>query len=321
VAIPDFHFAWYTFNEFSTTNAFPGAVYAVAGCSSFEGRKEVSMRRISAMCVLTAGLFVLCIGTGVADVRLSEVSGVVEVYQAHEKAWKVSISGAQLMPGDRVRCHTKAAAALVYDDGTTLRLKGATMLQIIVNGYRLRYGSTWVKVVKQGTRFRTLTPNAVVSVRGTIYAVSTRRVAEFDAGLGKATSSADFLSSLPRAHIAGTSLLLAMLDTGIPTTGVRVYRGKVHVAPATSDGVPSGPGSMVIAGHSLTCAGSDLSGDLLLDVDDYKEWGIGYRRYFMPDGDGDSPLHEEQGSLSAPRGTGGGGTTGAIGNLKILQQE
>lgn len=225
-----------------------------------------------------------------APVQLVEVSGVLQLQRTGTGSWDACSSGVAVSPGDCLRTAEGGAACLVYADGTRLKIKGSTEIQLLASGYRLRYGATWVRVVKQGSRFVTMTPNAVVSVRGTVYSVTADRgAARLGQGLTDAMRSGSFLRSLPRAHVAGGSVLLGLLDRATCVSSVRVYRGVVGVAPLSPAGGEGDAEMLVTAGHAMDVTGAATSASRLLDVDDYKEWGIGFRRLFMDESGSAAP--------------------------------
>ena len=216
-----------------------------------------------------------------ASVRLVEVSGLIEVLRPKASVWQPCSSGSSINPGDRLRCNASGAASLLYADGTQLKLKGKTFIQLLESGYRLKHGHTWVRVIRQGTKFRTITPNAVVSVRGTIYSVSSHRQSKaVSQDFINAARSSQFTAAIPRAHLASGSLLLAMLGQVGQTSTVKVFRGKVAVEPLCH-GVGTRNEYMVEAGRSLEVAATEAKNHRQLEVDDYREWFIGYRRHFM----------------------------------------
>ena len=237
---------------------------------------------VTSLCIVVSLAFLIQTPLALAaSVRLVEVSGLIEVLRPGAKAWQPCSSGSSINPGDRLRCNDSGAASLLYADGTQLKIKGKTLIQLLESGYRLKHGYTWVRVVRQGTKFRTLTPNAVVSVRGTIYSVSAHRQASaVSQDFINAARSSQFTAAIPKAHLASGSLLLAMLGQMGCTSKVKVFRGKVAVEPLCH-GVGTRNEYLVEAGHSLDVAAAEAKNHKLLDVDDYREWFIGYRRHFM----------------------------------------
>ena len=85
--------------------------------------------------------------------------------------WRDVSGDIQLGFGDRIRTGQDTKALLFYRDSGRLKVLPNTDMQILAQGVRLKYGGTWIKIFKKGTKFAAETPNAVASVRGTVYTV------------------------------------------------------------------------------------------------------------------------------------------------------
>ncbi len=94
----------------------------------------------------------------------------VEVLSNGGTQWRLVERRDVLGFGDRIRTNG-CEARLLYPDRTWIKLKPHTMVQLLVDGLRLKAGATWVRVVKRGRHFAVHTPNAVASVKGTIFSV------------------------------------------------------------------------------------------------------------------------------------------------------
>lgn len=197
--------------------------------------KDIAMRLAALL-----GFFVLCLlptFVYASSGHLTQVSGLVKVYSTQSGGWVNGRSGLAISPGDRVRTTDNGGAVLSYNDGSELRINRSSSVQILAAGYRLRYGNTWVRFVKQGNHFRTITPNAVVSVRGTIYTVEVKRdFATVVADWKKTVGEAPYVVDAPKAHVASSSLLLSLLSGTGTVSSVNVHRGKVAVASLDSNG-------------------------------------------------------------------------------------
>jgi len=268
---------------------------------------------------MVALLFVWAISvpTFAQTVQLTEVSGRLELQRSGTTVWEPCHSGTSAGPGDRIRCGDDGAASLMYADGTNLRVKGATYLQLLTAGYRLKYGESWVRVTKRGSQFKTFTPNAVVSVRGTIYSVSAHRQATaFSADVSGAARSTRFINALPKAHLAGSELVLAMLG-GLDNvvSEVKVFRGQVAVESLCATTGPRHEYALD-AGHMLVASGSTIEGHRLLDVDDYKAWSIDFRRRFVersvPAADGTADAIDDGDDVP---------TIGTTGSVRLLKND
>lgn len=85
--------------------------------------------------------------------------------------WKSVQGDMELSVGDRIRTGENTKALLFYRDSGRMKLLPNTDLQILAQGIRIKRGTTWIKIFKRGTNFYAETPNAVASVRGTVYTV------------------------------------------------------------------------------------------------------------------------------------------------------
>lgn len=235
--------------------------------------KDILMRLVAItgfflLCLLPA---FVCASTG----HLTQVSGLVSVYSSQSGEWVNGSSGLAISPGDRVKTSENGAAILSYSDGSELRINKSSSIQILAAGYRLRYGNTWVRFVKQGNHFRTITPNAVVSVRGTIYTVEVKRdfasiVSDWKATVGKAP----FIADAPKAHVASSSLLLSLLSGAGTVSSVNVYRGTVAVSSVSDNGTESvGKETLVTKGLGLYVSGNGISVPENYDISTEKIWG------------------------------------------------
>ena len=234
--------------------------------------KDIAMRLAALL-----GFCVLCLlpSSAYASIgHLSQVSGLVKVYSHQSRAWLNGRSGQPVSPGDRVRTSENGAAILSYNDGSELRINRSTSLQFVAAGYRLRCGNTWVRFVKQGNNFRTITPNAVVSVRGTIYTVEVKRnLASIMADWKKTVSGASFVPGAPKAHVASSSLLLSILAGSGTVSTVNVHRGKVAVLPVVSTGAVSTESETVLTkGMGLYVSSKGISSPANFDESVTKVW-------------------------------------------------
>jgi hypothetical protein len=116
-------------------------------------------------------------------------------------------------------------------------LKPSTTLQVIVDGLRLYRGQTWIKVVKQGSGFRCITPSAIASVRGTKFSVEVPSIARlFHARYVNEFFNPRHLVGGLKAQLVATSIGLAVLASlvqdapgGQVPVATKVFEGKVFV--------------------------------------------------------------------------------------------
>jgi len=95
----------------------------------------------------------------------------ISVMRRGSETWQPVTGDQQLGLGDRVRTGGDTRALLFYRDSGRLKVLPDTDMQILAHGIRVNQGGTWIKIFKRGTKFQAETPNAVASVRGTVYTV------------------------------------------------------------------------------------------------------------------------------------------------------
>jgi len=110
------------------------------------------------------------------EARISVASGAVELGRGEPPDWKPAESGDTLVPGDRVRTGEDGRAELALGDATLrlypnslLRLPGADAKS--ATSVELDAGSSLFDVLRRGETFEVHTPEVVVSVKGTRFAV------------------------------------------------------------------------------------------------------------------------------------------------------
>jgi ferric-dicitrate binding protein FerR (iron transport regulator) len=153
-----------------------GAARAFAGL----GRRGLVLAPAAA--VVAAALFVT-LGPGAPPAEASTLTvfaGGVE--RASGSGWEPLADSAQLRAGTRLRTSTDGRAVLTLEDGSTVSLEPDTELtieQLRTTGdtrevvLRLARGRLWNDVAEAaGGSYRVLTPDATVSVTGTLFATS-----------------------------------------------------------------------------------------------------------------------------------------------------
>jgi len=135
--------------------------------------------------------------------------GEVEVYDQGTSQWKPVQEQAYLSFGDRIHTGESGVASLEYQrEKVSLRVKPGSFFQVLDRQtLRVYAGNAWVNVKRKGTIFRTETPNAIASVRGTKYSVEVTPMADVYRGVGL-KSYAEFVNKT---------------DTPVPTADLGLY--------------------------------------------------------------------------------------------------
>lgn len=113
------------------------------------------------------------------DAKLEIVSGQVKLTRVGSTKTDVITQSCQLYSGDLLETLRESRATLAYTDGTTMRIKERTLVEVQPMSIKVFKGKTWYKFTKRGTEFRIETPTLVAGIRGTEFevAVSSRKKA------------------------------------------------------------------------------------------------------------------------------------------------
>ncbi len=106
------------------------------------------------------------------NVKVQILSGQVRLVRAGASVSEVATDIFPVMAGDEIETLTDARAVVVYNDGTTMRMKPQTKVQIEANALRVFKGAAWFKFVKRGTEFVIETPSLVAGIRGTQFDIN-----------------------------------------------------------------------------------------------------------------------------------------------------
>ena len=142
------------------------------------------MRKILILCLTGVVIFsmtVVCSASIPRVAKLNYVTGKVEVQRSGTNVWVLAKMNMSLYAADQVRTGKNGMAEILLDDGSFLRLKPNSMLEIIElaqedkakakkSVFGLSIGKLWSKVQKiqdAESKFEVRTPTAVAGVRGT----------------------------------------------------------------------------------------------------------------------------------------------------------
>ncbi len=111
------------------------------------------------------------------DAKLEIISGQVKLTRVGSTQTDVIKESCQLYAGDLLETLKESKATLAFSDGTNMRIKEKTLIEVQPMSVRVFKGKTWYKFTKRGTEFRIETPSLVAGIRGTEFevAVSSRQ--------------------------------------------------------------------------------------------------------------------------------------------------
>ena len=106
------------------------------------------------------------------DARLDIISGQVKLTRVGSTRTDVITQSVELCSGDLLETLRESKATLVYGDGTIMRIKERTLVEVQPLSLKLFKGKTWYKFTKRGTEFKIETPTLVAGIRGTEFEVA-----------------------------------------------------------------------------------------------------------------------------------------------------
>ena len=111
------------------------------------------------------------------DAKLNIIAGQVKLTRVGSTKTDVISESCELYAGDLLETLKDSKASLAYEDGTNMRIKENTLVEVQPMSIRVFKGKTWYKFTKRGTEFRIETPSLVAGIRGTEFevAVSSRK--------------------------------------------------------------------------------------------------------------------------------------------------
>lgn len=106
------------------------------------------------------------------DVKLSILSGQVKLTRVGKTLSDVYSQGFPLFAGDILETLRESKGELVYSDGTVMRLKSLTKVEVQATALKVFKGQSWFKFAKRGSEFVIETPSLVAGIRGTIFDIA-----------------------------------------------------------------------------------------------------------------------------------------------------
>jgi hypothetical protein len=207
------------------------------------------------------------------------------VYDLATSSWRAVTGQENLTFGDRIRTGAGGLASLEYtNEQVALRIKAGSTCQVLDRQtLRVFAGNAWVRVRRKGTAFRTETPNAIASVRGTKYSVEVTPITDVYRESGMA-SVQDFIArhqgarsttdlTLYSAHM-GLAIMRRMADESLPgrvVSEVKVYESVVDVIARNEQGGEAAR-IQLHEGFKTRVMLAALSQPAVLTEDDLLEW-------------------------------------------------
>lgn len=228
-----------------------------------------------------------------ADLKLVSVQGEAQVLKQDGYTWQKLSGTVRLNYNDRVRTLAGSNVHLAYDDGTELKLKPESMIEVMSNGIRVFHGSSWISVVKKGRHFEARTPNLVASVRGTAYDVTVSYPNKpLELALADLSQRKELLikSVSPEVYFRDFTLdalaELSARDSDFSVDSrVRVYESSVFVAPADALGQEEERGLVLSEGQMVEVRPDNWHLQLAakpMGDNDYTDWGLSPRIKAQP---------------------------------------
>jgi len=106
------------------------------------------------------------------DVKLGIVAGQVKLTRVGKTLSDLYSQGFPVYHGDIIETMRESKAELQYSDGTIMRLKPLTKVEIQATSLKVFKGQSWFKFTKRGSEFVVETPSLVAGIRGTVFDVA-----------------------------------------------------------------------------------------------------------------------------------------------------
>lgn len=106
------------------------------------------------------------------DASLEIISGQVKLTRVGSTKTDIISKSVELFAGDLLETLRESKAVLNYTDGTVMRIKPRTLVEVQPLSIKVFKGKTWYKFTKRGSEFRIETPTLVAGIRGTEFEVA-----------------------------------------------------------------------------------------------------------------------------------------------------
>ncbi len=105
------------------------------------------------------------------DAKLEILGGQVKLTRVGNTKTDIVTQSVDLFAGDLLETLRESKATLTYSDGTIMRIKERTLVEVQPMSIRVFKGKTWYKFTKRGTEFKIETPTLVAGIRGTEFEI------------------------------------------------------------------------------------------------------------------------------------------------------
>ncbi|HPT44428.1 MAG TPA: FecR family protein [Candidatus Rifleibacterium sp.] len=106
------------------------------------------------------------------DARLEILGGQVKLTRVGNTKTDIINQSCELFSGDLLETLRESKAVLTYTDGTTMRIKERTLVEVQPMSIKVFKGKTWYKFTKRGSEFKIETPTLIAGIRGTEFEVT-----------------------------------------------------------------------------------------------------------------------------------------------------
>ena len=137
------------------------------------------MKRTIFLCFLVVCFMFSSLSSwAVEKVKLVPINAKIKILTGQVKLTRVGSTNTELLTksiklfaGDLLETLRETTAKLIYKDGTVVKLKPRTLIQVQPMMLKVFKGKTWYKFTKRGTEFKIVTPTLVAGIRGTQFEV------------------------------------------------------------------------------------------------------------------------------------------------------
>ena len=135
----------------------------------------MNIRNITLASLLFLGLMLaipnLAAATDASGITLQNISGEVLLKNNGNPLFELTACEQKLAIGDVVQTTRGSHCTINFHDKAIATINPSSLVEIQDDSFRLKIGDTWLFFKKDGSKFKVLTPSAVIGVRGTVFDV------------------------------------------------------------------------------------------------------------------------------------------------------